>query len=46
LSAQWQKQWVDSIQSSEEYRELLGQERMKGLAIKNHDWSEPVDYGY
>ena len=46
LFAQWQKQWIDSIQNSEEYRKLLGQERMEGLAIKNHDWSEPVDYGY
>jgi len=46
LFAQWQKQWVDSIQNSEKYQELIGQKRMEGLAIKNHDWSEPVDYGY
>ncbi len=46
LFANWQNRWVDSIHSSEEYRAFLGQERMDGLEIKTHDWSEPVDYGY
>jgi len=44
--AEWQNRWVTCIHSSAEYRELLGPERMEGLAIQNHDWSEPVDYGY
>jgi glutaconate CoA-transferase subunit A len=42
----WQKRWVDGIHSFKEYQELLGPERMDGLGIKKHDWSEPVDYGY
>jgi glutaconate CoA-transferase subunit A len=42
----WQKRWVDGIHSFKEYQELLGPERMEGLGIKKHDWSEPVDYGY
>jgi glutaconate CoA-transferase subunit A len=46
LFADWQKRWVDGVRGPEEYLELLGQERVEGLAIKNHDWSEPVDYGY
>lgn len=46
MFATWQKRWVHGIHSPEEYQDLLGQERMEGLAIKNHDWSESVDYGY
>ncbi len=44
--ASWCKRWVSNIHSSAEYRKLLGPERMEALVIKNHDWSEPVDYGY
>jgi glutaconate CoA-transferase subunit A len=43
---QWQRRWIDSLHSSQDYQKLLGQERMEGLSIKKHDWSEPVDYGY
>jgi glutaconate CoA-transferase subunit A len=46
LFAEWQKRWVDGIHGPEAYQDLLGQERMEGFAIKNHDWSESVDYGY
>jgi len=46
LFAKWQKRWVDGIYGHQAYLDLLGQERVKGLAVKNHDWSEPVDYGY
>jgi glutaconate CoA-transferase subunit A len=42
----WQDRWVDGVQGHQKYMDLLGQERMEGLSIKNHDWSEPVDYGY
>lgn len=42
----WQKRWVDSVQSWQDYTELLGEQRMAGLAIKHHDFSEPADYGY
>ena len=46
LFSDWENRWVNSIHSSAEYRELLGPERMKSLAIKNHDYAETVDYGY
>ncbi len=46
LFAKWQNRWVDPIHSHHDYMELLGDERMAGLAIKNHVFSETVDYGY
>jgi glutaconate CoA-transferase subunit A len=46
LFAKWQYRWVDSIHSPNDYLEFLGPERMAGLAIKNHVFSETVDYGY
>jgi len=42
----WQKRWVQSIQNWRDYTKLLGAQRMAELAIKHHDYSEPVDYGY
>lgn len=42
----WQKRWVDSVHSWQDYTKLLGKKRMAQLAIKQHDYSEPVDYGY
>ena len=44
--AKWQHRWVDNIQNHQAYLDLLGPERMDALAIKNHVFSEPVDYGY
>jgi glutaconate CoA-transferase subunit A len=46
LFADWQKRWIDGIQSPEAYQDLLGPQRKDGLGIKKHAWSEPVDYGY
>ena len=46
LYANWKKQWVDNIESYHEYLDLLGSERIAGLAIKNHVYAESVDYGY
>ncbi len=46
LFAQWRKRYVDGIHQPEEYRDLLGRQRLEGLAIKKHDYAEPVDYGY
>lgn len=43
---EWQRQWVDSVHSWQDYTKLLGTKRMADLAIKHHDLSEPVDYGY
>jgi glutaconate CoA-transferase subunit A len=42
----WQNRWVNCIHSPEDYQDLLGQERMHGLAIRHHDYAEAVDYGY
>jgi glutaconate CoA-transferase subunit A len=42
----WRHRWVDSIHSWQDYTRLLGDQRMADLAIKHHDYSEPVDYGY
>ena len=46
LFAKWQHRWVDNIQNHQAYLDLLGPERMDALAIKNHVFSESVDYGY
>jgi glutaconate CoA-transferase subunit A len=44
--AKWQNRRVDNIRSPHAYLDLIGHERMAGLAIKNHVFPEPVDYGY
>ena len=46
LFAKWQNCRVDGIRSQHAYLDLLGRERMAGLAIKNHVFSKAVDYGY
>lgn len=42
----WRTRWVDSVKSSSDYLNLLGNERVAGLALKNNALSEAVDYGY
>jgi glutaconate CoA-transferase subunit A len=44
--AKWKKYWVDDVHSPQDYAKLLGDKRIAGLAIKHHDLSEQVDYGY
>jgi glutaconate CoA-transferase subunit A len=44
--ARWLKRWVEGIQSSNDYMKLLGKKRAAGLALKNHVFSEPADFGY
>ena len=44
--AKWKKYWVDGVHSPQGYVKLLGDKRTAELAIKHHDLSEPVDYGY
>jgi len=44
--ADWQNRWVNAVHSPEDYRKILGPDRVQRLAIKHHDWSEAVDYGY
>jgi glutaconate CoA-transferase, subunit A len=43
--AEWKAKWVDGIGSPADYAALLGRERMAQLAIREHVYSEPVDYG-
>lgn len=42
----WGAKWVDGVRSRAEYRDMLGRERVEGLKVKRHAYSEPVDYGY
>jgi glutaconate CoA-transferase subunit A len=42
----WKKRWVDTVNNHQDYLDLLGPERVAGLAIKNHVVAEGVDYGY
>lgn len=44
--ARWQERWVDTPKSREDYLKLLGAERMSELALRNHLFSAPADYGY
>ncbi|MBI1877732.1 MAG: CoA transferase subunit A [Chloroflexi bacterium] len=44
--AAWQTGWVDGVHNSADYLALLGEERVAGLRLKTHAWSETVDYGY
>jgi len=44
--AKWKKYWVDEVHSLQDYVKLLGDKRAGELAIKHHDLSEQVDYGY
>jgi glutaconate CoA-transferase subunit A len=44
--AQWRVRWVDGAPRTEDYLSLLGVERVEGLRLRNHAWSEAVDFGY
>jgi glutaconate CoA-transferase, subunit A len=46
IFAAWQARWVDEVHTSADYLALLGTERVAGLMLKTHAWSEAVDYGY
>jgi glutaconate CoA-transferase subunit A len=46
LYADWKKHWVDDVHQYQDYLELLGPDRVAGLAIKNHVFAETADYGY
>ena len=42
----WLKKWVDAVRMPADYQRLLGKDRLRELALKQHLLSEPVDYGY
>jgi glutaconate CoA-transferase, subunit A len=44
--ARWRATWVDGVEDRERYLNVLGEERLKKLRVKNHAYSAPVDYGY
>jgi glutaconate CoA-transferase subunit A len=44
--ARWQERWVGAPKSREDYLKLLGAERRSELALRNHLFSAPADYGY
>jgi glutaconate CoA-transferase subunit A len=44
--ARWRAHWVDGAPRADDYLSLLGAERVEGLRLKNHAWSEAVDFGY
>ncbi len=46
LYAAWKKHWVDPVHNHQDYLDILGEERMAALAIRNHVFSEAADYGY
>lgn len=43
---QWQARWVDNVHSSDDYLKLVGETQVTDLSIKNHVFSEVIDYGY
>jgi glutaconate CoA-transferase subunit A len=44
--ARWRELWVDPVSQPEDYLGLLGPARTEALSLKQHAFSEPVDYGY
>jgi hypothetical protein len=42
----WKVNWIDAVKSSDEYQNLLGEEKMAELTIKHHALTEVADYGY
>lgn len=43
---EWKRDWIDDVASPAGYRERIGKARRRELAIGNHSFSEPADYGY
>lgn len=44
--ARWLDRWVSGVEDRAGYCRLLGEVRLKGLALKVHVPSPPADYGY
>lgn len=42
----WKQHWIDAVPTRDAYLQRLGSKRMAALALKEHVYSEPVDYGY
>ncbi len=44
--SQWQARWIDGVADRAEYMKLLSGSRQQELAVKQHAYSAPADYGY
>src|SRR5256712_2529724 len=42
----WLDEWVLKLPTRADYVEKLGEERIRGLGVKEHRYAAPVDYGY
>lgn len=42
----WLAHWVVQVSDRQQYRKLLGAERLESLAVKEHAFSAPADFGY
>jgi len=45
-NAEWMGKWVADLKDRAGYFQKLGEERRKGLQLKEHRYAAPVDYGY
>jgi glutaconate CoA-transferase subunit A len=43
---QWLQEWVLTVPNRTAYLEKLGRQRVQGLALREHRYAAPVDYGY
>src|SRR5947208_6523895 len=41
----WAKRWIYDVADRAEYLKLLGSERVESLAVKQHAYAAPTDYG-
>ena len=42
----WLAHWIVQVSDRQQYRKLLGAERLASLAVKEHVFSAPADFGY
>ncbi len=44
--AKWQARWIDGVADRTQYMKLLGDSRGRALAVQQHAYTAPADYGY
>ena len=42
----WAKRWIYDVADRKAYLDLLGREQVENLAVKQHAYAAPTDYGY
>jgi glutaconate CoA-transferase subunit A len=45
-SGAWLKEWVYGVSDRREYVKKIGSERLASLAVKNHAYAAPADFGF